>query len=152
MNGGDDLDIDDVVDAVDRLLDRSIGAEEYIIRAAVDARAAADRRIDLSNIDFEKLAAGFAGRKRTETERLASLLKQRVVASARKNPTRHDLVRRIEELIAEYNSGSLNIDEYLRRLIVLSSDLTVEEQRAVVEAMTEEELAIFDLLTNAGPA
>jgi type I restriction enzyme, R subunit len=152
VTGGDDLDIDDVIDAVDRLLDRSIGAEEYIIRAAADAQAAADRRIDLSKIDFDKLTAKFAGRKRTETERLASLLKQRAVASARKNPTRYDLVRRIEELIAEYNAGSINIDEYLRRLIDLSGDLTVEEQRVVVEDMSEEELAIFDVLTNPGPA
>jgi type I restriction enzyme R subunit len=152
VTGGDDYDMDDVIDAVDRLLDRSIGAEEYIIRAAADEQAAADRRIDLSKIDFDKLATKFAGRKRTETERLASLLKQRAVASARKNPTRHDLVRRIEELIAEYNAGSINIDEYLRRLIELSGDLTVEEQRAVVEDMSEEELAIFDLLTNPEPA
>ncbi len=36
--------------------------------------------------------------------------------AARRNPTRYDLVERIEELIAEYNAGSLNIDEYLRRL------------------------------------
>ena len=152
VSGGEDHDIDDVIDAVDRLLDRSIGAEEYIIRAAVDADAAADRRIDLTKIDFEQLAIKFAGRKRTETERLASLLKQRAVSSARLNPTRYDLVRRIEELIAEYNAGSLNIDEYLNRLVRLSGDLTVEEQRAVVEDMTEEELAIFDLLTNPGPA
>lgn len=54
---------------------------------------------------------------------------------------------RIEELIAEYNVGSLNIDEYLRRLVELSRSPTDEEQRAVVEGLTEEELAIFDLLT-----
>jgi type I restriction enzyme R subunit len=152
VTAGDGHDIGDVIDAVDRLLDRSIGAEEYVIRAAADAQAAADRRIDLSKIDFETLAAAIAGRQRTETERLASLLRRRAVASARTNPTRHDLVRRIEQLIADYNAGSINIDVYLRRLIDLSHDLTAEEQRAVVEGMTEEELAIFDLLTKPGPA
>jgi type I restriction enzyme, R subunit len=152
VTGRCEHDIDDVIDAVDRLLDRSIGAEEYIIRAAVDEAAAADRRIDLSKIDFEQLAVKFAGRKRTETERLASLLKTRTVAMARKNPTRHDLVRRIEELIAEYNAGSINIDEFFRRLVSLSDTLTTEEQRVVVEDMTEEQLAVFDLLTNPGPA
>ena len=69
-----------------------------------------------------------------------------------RNPTRHELVERIEELIAEYNAGSLNIDEYLRRLIALSRDLSEEEQRAVAEGLTEEELAIFDLLTKPDPA
>ena len=69
----------------------------------------------------------------------------------RRNPTRFDLVDRIEELIADYNAGSLNIDEYLRRLIALSHDLSAEERRTVVEDMTEEELAIFDLLTKPDP-
>ncbi|MDQ3463098.1 MAG: DUF3387 domain-containing protein, partial [Actinomycetota bacterium] len=81
----------------------------------------------------------------------AALLRQRSVEAARRNPTRFDLVERIEELIADYNAGSLNIDEYLRRLISLSRDLTTEEQRAVTEDMTEEELAIFDLLTQPEP-
>ncbi len=143
-------DIHEVADAVDALLDRSVGAEEYVIRAAAEG-IEPDPLIDLSQIDFDALAARFAGRKRTETERLASLLKGRAVAGARRNPTRFDLVERIEELIADYNAGSLNIDEYLRRLISLSRDLSTEEQRAVVEDMTEEELAIFDLLTKPEP-
>jgi len=143
-------DISAVADAVDALLDRSVGAEEYVIRAAAEG-IEPDPLIDLSKIDFDALAARFAGRKRAETDRLATLLRRRAVDAARRNPTRFDLVERIEELIAEYNAGSLNIDEYLRRLIALSQDLTVEEQRAVVEDMTEEELAIFDLLTKPEP-
>ena len=143
-------DINDVIDAVDALLDRSVGAEEYVIRATAEG-IEPDPLIDLSRIDFDALAAWFAGRKRTETDRLAALLRRRVVGAARRNPTRFDLVERIEQLIADYNAGSLNIDEYLRRLIELSRDLTNEEQRAVVEDMTEEELAIFDLLTKPDP-
>jgi type I restriction enzyme R subunit len=64
---------------------------------------------------------------------------------------RYDLLERIETLIADYNAGSVNIDEYLRRLIDLSRTLTEEEQRAVREDLTEEELAIFDLLTKPDP-
>lgn len=143
-------DIDAVADAVDALLDRSVGAEEYVIRAAADG-AQADPLIDLSQIDFEGLAARLAGRKRAETDRLAQLLKQRASAAARRNPTRYDLVERVEALIADYNAGSLNIDEYLRRLIELSATLTDEEQRAVREDLTEEELAIVDLLTKPDP-
>ena len=144
-------DLDDLADAVDALLDRSVGAEEYVIRAAAEG-SEPDPLIDLSKIDFDVLAAQFAGRKRAETDRLAALLKQRATAAAGRNPTRHDLVERIEELIANYNAGSLNIDEYLRRLIELSRSLTAEEQRTVSEGLTEEELAIFDLLTQPEPA
>jgi type I restriction enzyme, R subunit len=143
-------DISEVTDAVDALLDRSVGAEEYVIRAAAEG-IEPDPLIDLSQIDFDALSARFAGRKRAETERLASLIKQRAVSAARRNPTRFELVDRIEALIASYNAGSLNIDEYLRRLIALSQDLSAEERRAVVEDMTEEELAIFDLLTKPDP-
>ncbi len=143
-------DLDEVSDAVEALLDRSVGAEEYVIRAAAEG-SEPDALIDLSQIDFDALAATFAGRKRAETDRLAALLKQRAIGAAIRNPTRYDLVERIEELIANYNAGSLNIDEYLRRLIELSKTLTAEEQRAVVEGLSEEELAIFDLLTKPEP-
>ena len=124
-------DIGRVTDAVDALLDRSVGAEEYVIRAAAEG-IEPDPLIDLSQIDFDALSAQFAGRKRAETDRLAALLAQRSVSAARRNPTRFELVDRIEALIADYNAGSLNIDEYLRRLISLSRDLSQEERRAVV--------------------
>lgn len=143
-------DIESVTDAVDALLDRSVGAEEYVIRAAAEG-VEPDPMIDLSQIDFEELSARFAGRKRAESDRLAGILRQRAVQAARENPTRYELVERIETLIAEYNAGSLNSDEYLRRLVSLSGDLSKEEQRAVTQDMTEEQLAIFDLLTKPEP-
>jgi len=143
-------DIEAVADAVDALLDRSVGAQEYVIRAAANG-STPDPLIDLSEIDFDGLAAKFAGRKRAETDRLAQLLRQKAIGAALRNPTRYELVERIEQLIEDYNAGSLNIDEYLRRLVELSKTLTAEEERAVREGMTEEELAIFDLLTQPDP-
>ncbi|OBB56404.1 DEAD/DEAH box helicase [Mycolicibacterium monacense] len=143
-------DIGVVADAVDALLDRSVGAEEYVIRAAAEG-SEPDPLIDLSQIDFDGLAARLAGRKRAETDRMAQLLRQQAIGAAMRNPTRYELVERIEQLIADYNAGSVNIDEYLRRLVELSRTLTSEEERAVREGMTEEELAIFDLLTQPDP-
>ena len=145
-----EVDISAVRTAVDALLDRSVGAEEYIIRAAAEG-SKPDPLIDLSLIDFDGLAAKFTGRKRAETDRLAQLLRQQAIGAALRNPTRYELVERIEQLISDYNAGSVNIDEYLRRLIELSRTLTEEEERAVHEGMTEEELAIFDLLTQPDP-
>lgn len=143
-------DIAAVSDAVDALLDRSVGAEEYVIRAAADGTKP-DPLIDLSQIDFEGLAKKLAGRKRAETDRFAQLLRQQAISAALRNPTRYELVERIEQLISDYNEGSVNSDEYLRRLIELSKTLTAEEERAVREGMTEEELAVFDLLTQPDP-
>ena len=144
-------DISAVADAVDDLLDRSVGAEEYVIRAAAEG-VNPDPLIDLSQIDFDGLAAKFAGRQRAETDRLAQLLRIQAINAAQRNPTRYELVERIEQLIADYNAGSVNIDEYLRRLIELSKTLTDEENRAVREDLTEEQLAIFDLLTKPVPS
>lgn len=144
------VDISELSDAVEELLDRSVGAEEYVIRAAAEG-SQPDPLIDLSQIDFDALAATFAGRKRAETDRLAALLKDRATGAARRNPTRQDLVERIEELIEKYNAGSFNIDEYLRRLIEFSQSLSQEEQRIVSEDLDEEALAIFDLLTQPEP-
>ncbi|WP_147796917.1 type I restriction endonuclease subunit R [Cellulomonas sp. Y8] len=145
-----EADIGAVADAVDALLDRSVGAEEYVIRAAAEGTKP-DPLIDLSQIDFEGLAARFAGRERAETDRLAQLLRQQAIGAAVRNPTRYELVERIEQLIDDYNAGSVNIDEYLRRLVELSQTLTKEEERCAREGLTEEELAIFDLLTQPEP-
>jgi len=143
-------DLSGITDAVEALLDRSVGAEEYVIRAAAEGERS-DPLIDLSRIDFDGLVARFGDCKRAETDRLAALLKERAAAAAARNPTRHDLVERIEQLIADYNAGSLNIDEYLRRLVELSKTLSAEEQRVVAEGLEEEALAIFDLLTQPEP-
>lgn len=145
-----EADLGAVTDAVDALLDRSVGAEEYVIRAVAEGTKP-DPLIDLSLIDFEGLAVKIAGRKRAETDRLAQLLRQQAIGAATRNPTRYELLERIEQLISEYNAGSVNIDEYLRRLIELSQTLTEEEERSAREGMTEEELAIFDLLTQPDP-
>ena len=143
-------DVSGVMDEVELLLDRSVGAEEYVIRAAatgVDVGPV----IDLSAIDFDALAARFAGRKHAETEKLKTTLEGRVKDAAQRNPTRIDFVERFEQLLADYNAGSLNIDEMLQRLIRLSQELSEEERRTVTEEMDEESLAIFDILTRPGP-
>jgi type I restriction enzyme R subunit len=54
-------DISSVTGPVSELLDRSVGAEEYVIRAAAEG-ADTDALIDLNTIDFEALAARLAGR------------------------------------------------------------------------------------------
>jgi len=55
-------------------------------------------------------------------------------------------MERLNLLLKEYNSGAHDIDQLFDNLIELAKDLTEEEQRAVKENLSEEELAIFDLL------
>ncbi len=140
-------DITSVMDSVSELLDRSVGATEYIIRSA----GGADPLIDLNQLDFEQLALRFAANKRTVARAIERDLGARLDEALRKNPTRLDLAERFRRLLDEYNSGTHNLEEFLRRLKAISDALTYEEQRAVREDMTEAELAIFDLLSKPEP-
>jgi type I restriction enzyme R subunit len=49
--------------------------------------------------------------------------------------------------IEDYNAGSRNVELFFKDLIAFAQDLEVEDKRAIAENLTEEELAIFDLLT-----
>jgi type I restriction enzyme R subunit len=135
------------MDSVSDLLDRSVGAREYIIRSADGA----DPLIDLNQIDFEQLALRFAANKRTVAKTIQEDLEKRLDDAVRKNPTRLDLAERFRRLIDEYNAGTHNIEELFRRLGALNKELSEEEQRAIREGLTEAELAIFDLLTKPEP-
>ncbi len=65
------------------------------------------------------------------------------------NPAARQVISRekLQKLIDEYNSGSLNIDLYFKELVKMTQDLNEEDQRAVSEGLSEQELAVFDLLT-----
>ena len=140
-------DISEVMDSVSDLLDRSVGAKEYIIRAA----GGADPLLDLGGLDFDQLAFHFAANKRTVAKAMQSDLEERLGDAVRKNPMRLDLAERFRQLIDDYNAGTHNLEEFLRRLKAINEELSDEEQRAVREDLTEAELAIFDLLTKPEP-
>ncbi|GAB7540994.1 hypothetical protein CS8_006570 [Cupriavidus sp. 8B] len=70
---------------------------------------------------------------------------------AETNPTRVDLVGKLEKLVAEYNAGSIDAEKFFEALKEFVAGLSEEEQRATREGLTEEELAIFDLLTTPKP-
>ncbi|SEB08246.1 type I restriction enzyme endonuclease domain-containing protein [Rubrimonas cliftonensis] len=55
------------------------------------------------------------------------------------------------KLIDSYNSGSQNIETFFRALMELAEDLSAEEQEAIREGLTEEEKALFDILTKPEP-
>ncbi len=107
--------------------------------------------IDLNAIDFDALATRLAGRKRSSARRLIGQLEMSAEAAAQRNPSRRDLVEQLRRLIDDYNAGSFNVDEMLRRLQALSRQLSEEEQRTAREGLAEPELAVFDLLTRPDP-
>jgi len=133
-------DISKVMEKVERLLDDSVATESYVIEK--------NKPVDLTQIDFDALKKQFEkGRKRMEAERLRRLLESKAAVMIRLNKSRMDYLTKLQEMIAEYNSGSINVETFFKRLVEFSQSLQEEDQRAIKENLSEEELAIFDLLT-----
>jgi type I restriction enzyme R subunit len=106
------------------------------------------QRVDLSRIDFDALKEKFLkGRKRTEMERLRAGVQKKLTQMVRLNRTRLDYLEKFQQMIDDYNAGSVNVEEQFNRLVEFARTLTQEEQRTIAEELTEEELALFDLLT-----
>ena len=148
-NRSDPPDISHVLQGINELLDRSIGAEPFKIKDRDRAFGA----IDLSKIDFEALAKRFEKKKPTSSdlERLKAAVKVQLERMVRLNRTRADYLEKFEALIEAYNSGSRNIEEVFKDLLALTRVLTEEQGRHLRERLTEEELTIFDILTRPGP-
>jgi type I restriction enzyme R subunit len=137
-------DISEVMEEVELLLDESITAEGY----AIGDRRGKYKTVDLSNIDFEALKQKFEkSRKRIEAERLRGLINSKLAKMVRWNKSRMDYLERFQQMIDEYNAGSMNVDEFFRQLTEFAKELNLEERRSVGERLSEEELAVFDLLT-----
>ena len=149
-------DISDIMGEVEGLLDESIAPVGYVIRSGgktvSDAAPAPSHWLDLSKIDFEVLKIQFEkGRKRVEAEKLRGQINAKLQRMIRLNRSRMDYYQKFLELIEEYNKGAKNVDAFFTELLMLAQDLTEEEQRAIAEQLSEEELALFDLLTKPEP-
>jgi type I restriction enzyme R subunit len=145
------VDVSHVMARVEQLLDESVAANAYVIHGAA-GEALAGEPIDLNQIDWDALAAKMAkGKQRTEAEKLRAAVAAKVNALARLNPTRIDWLERFQKLIDEYNAGSHNVEEFFKRLVEFTKDLNEEERRGVAEHLTEEQLAVYDLLMRPAP-
>ncbi len=142
-------DISGVMNDLDALLDDSIATEGY----RIGERPQAEALIDLSQIDFAALQKQFAdGKQATETEKLKGQIAKKLATMVRENKGRIDFLEKFQQLIASYNAFSHNLEAFFQELMRFAQNLTQEEQRATRENLSEEELAIFDLLTQPEPA
>ena len=142
------VDIADVLEQISDLLDRSV---KVTARHVSDQRGEykAGRILDLGNLDFDKLQEQFKkGRKRILAEQLRKAIEVRLHALFMLNKMRINYMEKFQQLIDDYNAGSMNVEEYYRRLLEFVKGLNDEEKRSLSENLTEEELAIYDLLVN----
>jgi type I restriction enzyme, R subunit len=144
-----DADISGVIGQVSDLLDESVVTERYVIEASPTDTT---RRYDLSQIDFDALREQFErGHKRTATEKLRGSVQRRLRRMVQENRTRLNYMEAFQQMLDAYNNGAVNVSVMFERLLQFVEDLNAEEQRAVQENLSEEELAIFDLLTKPAP-
>ena len=104
--------------------------EDVAITAPIiedDERGGPDGRLDLANIDFEKLAKLFLSRPRTANEQMRAKAQSKVQQLVQANPTRLHLAQKLD------------------------AEAFVAALKGLVEQLTEGELAIFDLLTRPAP-
>jgi type I restriction enzyme R subunit len=136
-------DISEVIGAIESLLDESIEAEGYTVDSDDDLRI-----IDLSKVDFDKLKGIFnRGRKNTVTESLLNAIESRLLQMVELNRTRIDYMDKFQKMIDEYNRGADDKDAFFENLMKFIKELNDEEKRGMKEGLSDEELAIFDLLT-----
>lgn len=134
-------DISAVVRDVERLLDSAVLARDYV-------EGKPPRLVDLSRLDFEALKQRFSkGRKHIEVEVLKNQIAAKLGRLLRHNKTRSGFMEKFQRLIDDYNSGAINLEAYFEELVKLARGLEEEEKRCIAEGLSEEELAIFDLLT-----
>jgi len=144
----DPPDISAVMGDVEDLLNDSIATEGYHIGPASQLAAL----VNLSEIDFEALQAKFAnGHKRTEAEKLRRLIEGKLSQMLVLNSSRADFAEKFQKLIDAYNAGSKNIEEHFADLKAMAHALSAEERRHVLANLSEEELAVFDIITKPAP-
>lgn len=85
---------------------------------------------------------------RTSTlPRLQAAISARLHSLVALNKSRMDYLEQFQKMIDEYNAGASDVEQHFTRLVAFVQTLNDEERRGVREQLSEEELAVFDLLT-----
>ncbi|MFN7991976.1 MAG: type I restriction endonuclease subunit R [Bryobacteraceae bacterium] len=141
----DTADVTDLLEELHRIVNEAI-------RAAQPAEAEAEVKFyDLSKIDLVKLRDEFATkvrRKASAVKDIRQLVEDKLAQMVAQNPLRMDYFKKYSEIVADYNreKDRVTIEDTFAKLVDLLSSLNDEQRRAAEEGLSEEELAIFDLL------
>ncbi|MDI6809505.1 MAG: type I restriction endonuclease subunit R [Candidatus Eisenbacteria bacterium] len=130
--------------------------QHRIVNEAIRARApgedhAEGLKVDLSQIDFAKLRDEFAKkvrRKHTALQDIREVVEKKLAQMLGCNPMRMDYYKKYQEIIADYNreKDRVTVEETFAKLVDLANSLDAEQRRAAEEGLSDDELALFDLL------
>ena len=141
----DTADVTDVLNALHRIVNEAIRAQEP------GEDQAEGLTVDLSLIDFTKLREEFASlvrRKRSAVQDIRDIVEQKLAAMIAHNPLRMDFYARYQEIVAAYNreKDRVTVEDTFARLVELAATLDAEQRRAADEGLSDDELALFDML------
>lgn len=151
-----DVDTTDLMVTINAIISDHIGIKESLGQTEDTVGSAYITRIDISAINFNILRKEFTRVKHKNLlfNDLGDFIERSLDRLVAANPNRRDYYERYRQIIEDYNSGKdrTNIEKTFEALIQLVKDLTEEESRYIREGFTtDDELAIFDLLTRGNP-
>lgn len=141
----DTADVTEVLKGLHRIVNEAIRA------AAPGADHAEGLSVDLSQIDFEKLRKEFFPKvrhKHSVIQDIRDVVDKKLAQMLARNPMRMDYYKKYQDIIADYNreKDRVSVEQTFARLIELANALDGEQRRAAEEGLSEDELALFDLL------
>jgi len=141
----DTADVTEVLKEIHKIVNEAIRAQ------SVGEDHAEGLVVDLSLVDFEKLRDEFAKKvqhKHAALQDIRDLVEKKLAQMLAQNSQRMDYYKKYQNIIADYNreKDRATVEETFAKVAKLVSELDQEQQRHVVEGLTEEELALFDLL------
>ncbi len=141
----DTTDVTEVLKALHRIVNQAI------VTDAPGVDQVEEKQYDLSQINLEKLRDEFAKKvkhKATTLQDIRTIIEARLSRMLMHNPRHMDYYQKYQEIIAEYNQEKerVTIEETFAKLVELAKSLDAEQKRAVQEGLSEDELALFDML------
>lgn len=151
-----DIDTTDLMVTINAIISDHIGMKESLGQTEDAVGSAYITRIDISAINFNILRKEFTRVKHKNLlfNDLGDFIERSLDRLVAANPNRRDYYERYRQIIEDYNSGKdrTNIEKTFEALIQLVQELSDEESRYIREGFTtDDELAIFDLLTRGNP-
>lgn len=114
------------------------------------AVSGSNRLYDISRIRWDLIGEKFrqSNTKNSDVQVIRKAIDRELRRAVKRNPRRLDLYKRYEEIVSQQNQlgQQVTIEQVFTQLQALGQELEAELSRADREGLSEEELAIFDLL------
>jgi type I restriction enzyme R subunit len=141
----DNADVTDLLKELHKIVNEAIRAQ------GVGVDHAEGLTVDLSRINFEKLREEFEKRVTRKHAALADIrqvVEQRLAAMLAQNPKRMDYYAKYQQIVAVYNreKDRATVEYTFAQFMDLASALDAEQRRCVEEGLSDDELALFDLI------